>query len=148
MNRARSSLLFWGLLFPPVLTCLCGGFVNGADTGPKAFQLQHDGLLRFTKSSASMRGIGDTVILHEDFELAVEGQFQMIGSSRLVREAGIGRAKRFRTEPVCISIVAIGKVRLKFPETSEAFSARTAVYRVSDHSWILDGVPLKHGGVK
>lgn len=148
MTLGRSSLRFWGRLFPLVMTCLCGGLTHGADTAPKPFQLQHDGFLRFSKSSASMRGIGSTVMRQDDFELAVEGQFQMIGSSRLVREPGIGRIRRFRTEPVCISIVAIGKVRLKFPESSETFSGGTAVYRVSEHSWTLDGVSLKHGGVK
>jgi len=113
-----------------------------------AFRLHHDGLLKYTKSAATLRGIGKSLIFHGDFELAVYGQFQMLGSSRLVRQPGSGREKRIQTEPVCISMVAIGDVRLKFLETGQTFTANTAVYRVKERSWILDGAPLKNEQVK
>ncbi len=95
-----------------------------------------------------MRGIGKTLINHDDFELSVDGQFQMIGSSRLVRQPGNTFRNRIQTDPVCVSIVAIGKVCLKLAKTGETFSAGTAVYRVSERSWILDGMPLKSSSVK
>lgn len=146
MRSARSFCLL--RCFLAALLFLCGSFTEGADENAMPFQIEHDGLLRYTKSSASIRGIGDSVIRHDDFEITVDGQFQMIGSSHLIKEPGNGRTKRFRTEPVCISIVAIGKVRLKFAGTDKTFTGGTAVYRLSERSWTMDGVRLKTGAEK
>jgi len=145
MKCLATSVLPWVRLLGLVPCCLCLEVAAAVETHSNAFRLQHDGLLRSTKSAASMRGIGKTHISHTDFELSVDGQFQMIGSARLVREPGNGQEKRFQTEPVCVNIVAIGKVLLKFPGTGETFSAGIAVYRVSERSWILDGVTVKLG---
>ena len=90
-----------------------------------------------------MRGIGKSVLVHDGFELSVDGQFQIIGSSRLIRESGKGRRRRYRAEPVCVSIVALGDVSLFFPATGERLRAARAVYRIRDRSWILDGTPLQ-----
>ena len=144
MNRGIAIVAVWKRALALLLCCmspLCAADV-GLDSG--AFRLQHDGLLRFSKATASMRGIGKTTIVYDDFELFVDGQFQMIGSSRLICETGNRRAKRYRAEPVCISIVALGEVSLYFPKTGERLRAGKAVYRISDRLWILDGTPMRH----
>ena len=133
----RHVLAFLLLLIP------CSMVTAGEEQAGRRLSLQNDGLLSFSNSSTSMRGIGKSVLSLDDFELSVDGQMQMVGSSRLVREPGKGRGRHFRVEPVCVSIVATGKVLLKFTRTGETFACGTAVYRVRDHSWILDGVPLK-----
>lgn len=142
--KPSNPLFPWGIrLLGILLCCRCLEVATGEEADTGLFRLQHDGLLRCSKPAASMRAIGKSLMLYDDFELSVDGQFQMIGSSRLVRQPGNGPGKPFQTEPACVSIVALGNVRLKFPETGETFVARTAVFRMSERSWILDGVPLK-----
>lgn len=148
MKRPNALLPLWPLLWTLILGCLSHALAAGTGPATHPFQLQHDGLLKFTKPAASMRGIGKTLMRHEDFELSVDGQFQMIGSSRLIRLPGSKLANHIQTEPVCVSIVAIGKVQLKLSQTGKTFSAGTAVYRVSERSWILDGAPLLDGSAK
>jgi hypothetical protein len=103
------------------------------------FRLEHSGLLQSSKSTASLHGIGNTIIFHDEFELYVDGQFRLIGSTRLVKMPTGNRQLQLRHEPVFVSIVALGDVRLKFPMTGKTICGNTAVYRVSEGSWTLDG---------
>lgn len=107
--------------------------------GGQPFRLEHRGLLQMSKSTASLHGIGTAAIFHDEFELSVDGQFKLIGSASLRRTSGSGRPMRLQHSPAFVSIVAIGKVRLGFPQTGKTVCGNTAVYRVSEGSWTLDG---------
>jgi hypothetical protein len=103
------------------------------------FRLEHRGLLQMNKSTASLHGIGTTVMFHDEFELFVDGQFKLIGSVSLTRTSRNRRPMQLQQSPAFVSIVAIGKVRLEFPRTGKTLCGNTAVYRVSEGSWTLDG---------
>jgi hypothetical protein len=147
MKTGQQSKSSWWRALPLLFPILCGTLTAGEQHVGRRLSLQNNGLLSFSNSSTSLRGIGKSVMRLDDFELSVDGQMQMLGSSRLVREPGKGRGRHFLAKPVCVSIVATGKVLLKFNKTGETFACGTAVYRVKDRSWILDGVPLNRGAL-
>ncbi|MGL5016644.1 MAG: hypothetical protein ACRDBP_00800 [Luteolibacter sp.] len=110
---------------------------DGADGQP--FRLEHRGLLQMNKSTASLHGIGTTVMFQDEFELSVDGQFKLIGSASLTKTSGRGRPMQLRHSPTFVSIVAIGNVRLECPVTGKTYCGHTAVYRVNEGYWTLDG---------
>ena len=107
------------------------------------YEIIHDGLLQSKKKSNSLRGIGDSILRFDDYELEVDGQFQIIGSSGIVQKSIIGRSKKLIFKPTIISIVASGDVKLRICNSGEVFIGKTAVYHVGKKLWSIDGLPLK-----
>ena len=107
------------------------------------YEIIHDGLLQSKKESNSLRGIGDSILRFDDYELAVDGQFQIVGSSAIVQKSIIGRSKKLILNPTIISIVASGDVKLRIFNSGEVFNGKTAVYHVGKKLWSIDGLPLK-----
>jgi hypothetical protein len=110
--------------------------------GGQPFRLEHRGFLQMNKSTASLHGIGTAVMFHDGFELSVDGQFKLIGSANLEKTPGSGRRMRLRHSPAFVSIVAIGDVRLEVPMTGKTYRGNTAVYRVIEGYWTLDGIRI------
>jgi hypothetical protein len=107
------------------------------------YEIIHNGLLQSKKESNSLRGIGDSILRFNDYELAVDGQFQIVGSSAIVQKSIIGRSKKIIMNRTIISIVASGDVKLRIFKSGEVFTGKTAVYHVGKKTWSIDGLPLK-----
>jgi hypothetical protein len=113
--------------------------VDLPENGQDWMEINHDGVMQFSKGGASLNAIGKSELTIGNHLLTVDGQFRIFGSTKLSRSKKRGD---FRAKPVLISLVAVGDIHVKSVAGSSASkSAKKAVYLFKESRWILDDEP-------
>jgi len=110
-------------------------------------RLQHDGKLAVSQHGMSLRATGNSILEIDAARLEVDGEILILSGPKLVKTTPnpkefSSRKSSIRAIPQCVSISALGKVKLTLPGGTPV-EGQTAAYRVKQQQWFVDGKPVR-----